>query len=289
MQNNPAIEPHAKILYPQAQTQAEISGNLAMVKDKISAACLRSGRSPDGVQLLPVSKTIASSRIQMAYAAGCRAMGENKVQEAQEKADSMQHLADLRWIVIGHLQSNKVRQVCRFASEFHALDSLKLAQALEDHLQKEGRAMDVLVQVNTSGEASKYGLQPAATAAFLHGLKDFSALKVRGLMTLAMLSSHSDQVRSCFQTLRSLRDQLQQNTPQLCELSMGMSGDFELAIEEGATIIRVGQAIFGARATSDQYYWPEKTAQERGSVDVCFAPALSQKMASRKACDEGNN
>ncbi|AMC36921.1 hypothetical protein VN23_21210 [Janthinobacterium sp. B9-8] len=111
MQNNPAIEPHGKILYPQAQTQAEISANLAMVKNKMAAACLRSGRSPDAVQLLPVSKTIPSSRIQMAYAAGCRAMGENKVQEAQEKAASMQHLADLRWIVIGHLQSNKVRHL----------------------------------------------------------------------------------------------------------------------------------------------------------------------------------
>lgn len=260
MQNNP--EPHAKTLFPQAQTQAEISANLVRVKNKMAAACLRSGRSPDAVQLLPVSKTIPAPRIQMAWAAGCHVMGENKVQEAEGKSAALHHLADLRWIVIGHLQSNKVRQACRFASEFHALDSLKLAQTLENHLQKEGRSMEVLVQVNTSGEASKYGLQPAETAAFLHQLKGFSALKVRGLMTLAMRSVHSDQVRQCFQTLRDLRDQQQQNWPQLSELSMGMSGDFELAIEEGATMIRVGQAIFGARAISDQYYWPEEQTEE---------------------------
>jgi pyridoxal phosphate enzyme (YggS family) len=157
----------------------------------------------------------------------------------------------LRWVLIGHLQTNKARYAARFADEFQALDSLRVAEALDTQLQKQGRALDVLVQVNTSGEASKFGLAPADVAAFVRQLPAFSSLRVRGLMTLAVFSPDAALVRRCFVRLRTLRDQLRQDAPDgitLDELSMGMSGDFELAIAEGATTVRVGSALFGARS-----------------------------------------
>lgn len=246
--------------YPTAHSVEDFRRNLAAVRARIAAACARVGRDPAGVRLLPVSKTVSEERIRQAYAAGCRELGENKVQEAQRKAEAMADLADLRWSVIGHLQTNKARIVACFASEFQALDSLRVAEALDRRLQAEGRGLDVLVQVNTSGEASKFGLPPAEVAGFVRELPAFSALRVRGLMTLARLSADPAQVRPCFMLLRDLRERLRQEAPAgiaMDELSMGMSGDFELAIEEGATVVRVGQAIFGARATLDSHYWPD--------------------------------
>ena len=245
--------------YPTAATVADFERNLAQVRARIDAACGRVGRDPAGVRLLPVSKTVDEARIRLAHAAGCRFLGENKVQEAHGKWEAMQDLADLRWSVIGHLQTNKAKLVARFAAEFQALDSLRVAEALDRRLQAEGRSLDVFVQVNTSGEASKYGLAPDEVAAFIAALPAFTALRVRGLMTLALFSAEPEQVRPCFVILRELRDRLRQSAPagvQLDELSMGMSGDFELAVEEGSTVVRVGQAIFGARATSDSFYWP---------------------------------
>lgn len=245
--------------YPQALTLADFQHNLAVVQVRMAAACQRAGRDAASVRLLPVSKTQAADRMRLAHAAGCRMLGENKVQEAWGKWEALQDLTDLRWSVIGHLQTNKAKLVARFASEFQALDSLRLAEALDRRLQAEGRALDVFVQVNTSGEASKYGLAPEAVPSFLQALPAMSALRVRGLMTLALFSHDSARVRQCFVRLRRLRDQLRHSAPacmSLDELSMGMSGDFEIAIEEGATVVRVGQAIFGARAVPDQHYWP---------------------------------
>ena len=245
--------------YPQALTLADFQHNLAAVQARMAAACQRAGRDAGSVRLLPVSKTQPADRLRLAHAAGCRMLGENKVQEAWGKWEALQDLTDLRWSVIGHLQTNKAKLVARFACEFQALDSLRLAEALDRRLQAEGRALDVFVQVNTSGEASKYGLAPEAVPAFLQALPAMSALRVRGLMTLALFSHDSARVRQCFVRLRRLRDQLRQSAPagmSLEELSMGMSGDFDIAIEEGATVVRVGQAIFGARAVPDQHYWP---------------------------------
>lgn len=245
--------------YPQAATLQDFERHLAAVQARIDAACARVGRDPAGVRLLPVSKTQPGASVRLAHAAGCRLLGENKPQEAYSKWQATQDLPDLRWSVIGHLQTNKAKLVARFASEFQALDSLRVAEALERRLQAEGRALDVFVQVNTSGEASKYGLPPGEVAAFLRALPAFPALRVRGLMTLALFSSEAGRVRECFVLLRTLRDRLRQEAPAgiaLEELSMGMSGDFEIAIEEGATVVRVGQAIFGARALPDSHYWP---------------------------------
>ncbi|MCC5900763.1 MAG: YggS family pyridoxal phosphate-dependent enzyme [Halomonas sp.] len=233
--------------------------NLAAVQARIDTACRRSNRDPAAVRLLPVSKTKPETSLRLAYAAGCRVLGENKVQEAFRKWEAMQDLDDLHWSVIGHLQTNKAKLVARFASEFQALDSLRLAEALDRRLQIEGRSLDVFVQVNTSGEPSKYGLAPEDVPAFVQALPAFTALRVRGLMTLALFSSEAERVRQCFMLLRTLRNQLRHSAPAsigLDELSMGMSGDFEIAIEEGATVVRVGQAIFGARPMPDSHYWP---------------------------------
>lgn len=244
---------------------AAIRANLASVRRRIAAACQRAGREPESVRLLPVSKTVPASILRDAYRAGLSSFGENKVQEARSKAEA---LADLpvSWSVIGHLQTNKAKFVARFTAEFQALDSLKVAQELERRLQAEGRALDVFVQVNTSQEASKYGLVPGDTPAFVAKLRDFPALRVRGLMTLAVFSADERRVRRCFNLLRSLRDELRDRAPRGMapgELSMGMSGDFETAIEEGATVVRVGQAIFGRRPLPDSHYWPERgTAKE---------------------------
>ncbi|MDR2154050.1 MAG: YggS family pyridoxal phosphate-dependent enzyme [Burkholderiaceae bacterium] len=245
--------------WPQAESVEDFRRNLAQVYGRIAAACQRAGRDPASVRLLPVSKTKPEDSIRLAYAAGCRLLGENKPQEAYRKWEATTNLSDLRWSVIGHLQTNKAKLVARFASEFQALDSLRVAEALERRLQGEGRSLDVFVQVNTSGEASKYGLPPDEVAAFLRALPSFPALRVRGLMTLALLSAEPARVRQCFVLLRNLRDQLRQEAPAgiaIDELSMGMSGDYEIAIEEGATVVRVGQAIFGARDTPDSHYWP---------------------------------
>ena len=233
--------------------------NVDTIRTRIDAACRAAGRNPLEVRLLPVSKTVDEARLRAAYAIGLRELGENKVQEALGKSEAMADLIDLRWVLIGHLQTNKAKYAARFASEFQALDSLRVAEALERRLQAEGRGLDVFVQVNTSGEASKYGLPPDEVAAFLRELPAFPALRVRGLMTLALFSAEAERVRECFVLLRGLRDRLRQEAPDgigLDELSMGMSGDYEIAIEEGASVVRVGQAIFGARATPDAYYWP---------------------------------
>ena len=247
-------------LYPQATTAAEITANLASIQARIHAACAACGRDPAEVRLLPVSKTVPAERLHFAYDVGIRLLGENKVQEAYDKWQALTDLDGLNWAVIGHLQSNKVKYVARFAAEFQALDSLDIAEGLDRRLQQEGRSLDVFVQVNTSDEPQKYGIAPDAAAAFIRALPQYSSLRLRGLMTLALFSDDKDAVRRCFIRLRELRDGLQQQNPAVAELSMGMSGDFELAIAEGATTVRVGQAIFGARSLPDSHYWPEGKA-----------------------------
>lgn len=249
--------------YTTANTVDEFRQHLAAVHARIAVACARSGRDPSTVRLLPVSKTVPEQRIRNACAAGCRRLGENKVQEAHRKWQAMADLPDVSWAIIGHLQTNKAKLVAEFASEFHALDSLRVAAALDKHLQALGRSLDVLVQVNTSAEESKFGLEPGAVEAFVKQLPAFASLRVRGLMTLALFSDDAVKVRPCFVRLRTLRDRLRQSAPAgvaMDELSMGMSGDYELAIEEGSTIVRVGQAIFGARRVADSAYWPEQGA-----------------------------
>ncbi len=246
-------------IYQEAVSASDFAENLRAVQKRINEACARANRDPKTVRLLPVSKTVNESRLRQAYAAGMRFLGENKVQEASQKEAAMRDLPDLKWAIIGHLQTNKAKLVARFASEFQALDNLRVAETLDCALQKEGRALEVLVQINTSNEASKYGLLPEEALSFIKQLLPYKSLKIKGLMTLALFSDDHQRVRDCFLKLRKLQEKLRQEAFSefdFSELSMGMSGDFEIAIEEGATIVRVGQAIFGARTLNDTHFWP---------------------------------
>jgi PLP dependent protein len=229
----------------------QVADNLVQVRDRIEAACRRADRDPGSVRLMAVSKTHGPEMVEEAYAAGVRLFGENRVQEAAEKAKQVTGHPDLVWAMIGHLQSNKARTIAGFAGEFHALDSIKVAEALHRRLHDTGRDLDVFIQVNSSDEPQKYGLRPEDVAVFTHDLARFGTLRVRGLMTLAVLSEDRAAVESCFARMQTLQRDLQQaGAPgSYDELSMGMSGDFELAIAYGATTVRVGEAIFGPRAS----------------------------------------
>ncbi len=236
-----------------------IAERLTAIHGRMTAASLRAGREPASTRLMLVTKTVDAGRVQEAIAAGQHLLGENKVQEGLAKARELAG-QPVQWSMIGHLQTNKVRQVLDFASEVQSLDRLSLAVALDRRLQQLGRGIDVLVQVNTSAELTKYGLVPDDVSGFLKALPAFSSLCVRGFMTLARFTPDQDEVRRCFALLRAIRGRARQDAPQgagLETLSMGMSGDFEVAIEEGATLVRVGQAIFGERPLPDSYYWPE--------------------------------
>lgn len=239
-----------------AQTQADFAANLASVRERIARAEQAAGRAPGSVRLLPVTKTVPSERLRLAIAAGVDWLGENKVQEALQKSEELADLPQLKYSVIGHLQTNKSKYVARFAHEFQALDNLRQAEALQRRLELEDRTLDVFVQVNTSGEESKFGMPPEAAPGFVKQLPAFDRLHVKGLMTLAIFSTDQVAVRRCFQKLRAVRDTVREADERIAELSMGMSGDFELAIAEGATVVRVGQGIFGARALPDSHYWP---------------------------------
>jgi PLP dependent protein len=235
-----------------------IGARAASVRERMAAACARVGRQPAAVALLPVTKTVAPERLRAAFAAGLTRFGENKIQEACAKAEALRDLP-IAWSIIGHLQTNKAKHVARFATEMQSLDSLRVAEALDRRLQVEGRGIDVLVQVNSSSEPSKYGLPPEEALGFARRLGAFRALRIKGLMTLAVFSADEARVRACFRGLAAVQARLRQDAAAVsdwAELSMGMSGDFEIAVEEGATLVRVGQAIFGPRPLPDSAYWP---------------------------------
>ena len=231
-----------------------MAGRLAQIQQRIADACARAGRSPDSVTLLPVSKTFGVDAIREAMALGLTRFGENKTQEIRQKAAALSGQG-LQWVLIGHLQTNKSKDAARDATEVQSLDRPDLAEALHRRLLNEGRTLDVLVQVKTSAEPSKFGMAPEDVAAFLRRIAaEFPTLRVKGLMTLAVNSPDPEEVRACFRALRELRDQLRAEDIagiSLDRLSMGMSGDFELAIEEGSTEVRIGTAIFGARTYPD--------------------------------------
>lgn len=227
-----------------------------VVRERVDAACLAAGRDPSEVGILPVSKTFPAEVIREAVALGQHRFGENRVQEIRAKFEPLADCA-IKWVMIGHLQTNKAKEVARLASEVQSLDRLELAKALHKRLQIESRTLDVLVQVKTSSEETKYGLPADMLPRFLDTLRGFDTLRVRGLMTLAIHSEDEGEVRRCFRLLRGLRDAALADGHDVQRLSMGMSGDFPLAIAEGATEVRIGTAIFGARAHPDSYYWPE--------------------------------
>ncbi|HWV37657.1 MAG TPA: YggS family pyridoxal phosphate-dependent enzyme [Vulgatibacter sp.] len=236
------------------EDRALIAARIAAVRERMAAACARVGRSPDEVRLLLATKTVPVERIRFAVEAGATLLGENRVQEALGK---YRGVPEAEWHFIGHLQTNKVRQVLEFAKVIHSVDRPSLVEALDARLQRQGREVDVLLQVNTSYEASKFGVSPEGALELARLAARRETLRVRGLMTIGPLSDDLERVRRAYRLLRQLRDELQPEIGELPILSMGMSGDFELAIEEGATLVRVGTSVFGPRGTLDSEYWPE--------------------------------
>ena len=189
-----------------------VAENLAAVEARIKAACTRVGRDPSEIRLVPVSKNQSMELIAEAYDSGIRIFGENRVQEAAEKARHFADRADLKWAIVGHLQTNKARQVAAFASEFHALSSIRIAAALDKALIDQGRGLDVFLQINSSGEPQKFGLPPDEVEPFAIALKAYDTLRVRGLMTLAVLSDDQWAIRACFERMRELQRRLQGNS-----------------------------------------------------------------------------
>ncbi|MSS45667.1 YggS family pyridoxal phosphate-dependent enzyme [Cutibacterium sp. WCA-380-WT-3A] len=228
-----------------------VADNVAAVRTRIDDACRACGRDPSDVSLLPVSKTKPPSMVDEAYRAGYRLFGENKVQDALAKSELMD--ADhpgLEWSIIGGLQTNKAKYVARFATEFQALDSLKVAHELDKRLQQEGRQLRVLVQVNSSAEPQKSGIAPEEAVEFARELTAFDSLDVRGLMTVALNTPDPKAVADCFDIVVATQEKLRQdvsNVSDWSELSMGMSGDLEIAIAHGSTQVRIGTDIFGPR------------------------------------------
>ena len=228
--------------------ESTLADRLRRTRARLDDACRAAGRDPAQVTLLPVSKTFDAGVVAAAVALGLKRFGENRVQEIKQKSDALS-THDLAWVVIGPLQTNKAKDVARLASEVQTLDRIELAQALDHRLQHEGRAIDVLVQVKTSPEESKHGLAPNDLPELLDQLRAFDTLRLKGLMTIATHTEDEAEVRRCFAQLRGLRDGLAGRF-ELPRLSMGMSGDFALAIAEGSTEVRIGSAIFGERPRS---------------------------------------
>lgn len=213
---------------------------LAEVRQRIEAACRRAGRAPDGVTLVGVTKGQPVESVAEALACGLRDIGENRVQEALQKAGALRTMGVApRWHLIGHVQTNKAKAAAGLSAIIHSVDSLRLAQALDRAAHE---PLPILLEVNVAGEASKFGFAPGEVAHALSEIAALPRLDVRGLMTVAPLTDRPETVRPVFRRLRELRDELG-----LRELSMGMTDDFETAIEEGATLVRVGRAIFGER------------------------------------------
>lgn len=216
--------------------------------ERIHAACQRANRNHEDVELVLVTKEIAPNEIERAYRLGVRDFGESQVQEWAEKR---RHLPlDIRWHFMGSLQTNKVKFLVGQVALIHSCDRLDLAKALQKEAEKHHRIVDVLIQVNTSGEETKHGFQPNAVAHSVSEILAFNCLNIRGLMTIGPHTEDKKRIRSSFQSLRALRDRLQRDFPNVDwhYLSMGMSSDFELAIEEGGNLLRIGSAVFGERA-----------------------------------------
>lgn len=230
-----------------------IRENVAVVEAKIAAAAKRAGRNPEDILLLAVSKTKPVEVIKEAVACGLTSLGENKVQEIMEKYEPMGN--GVHWHLIGHLQTNKVKYIIDKVDMIHSVESLHLAKEIDKRAAAAHVRMDILVEVNIAGEESKFGVQPADTEAFLRELAKFDNIRVRGLMTVAPFVNDPEENRVYFRKMRELL--VDMNAKRIDNitmdvLSMGMTGDYEVAIEEGATIVRVGTGIFGER------YYPNK-------------------------------
>jgi len=222
---------------------AEIGANVARVRDRIAEAALRSGRRPDTVLLVAVTKTVDLDRIREGVACGLRVLGENRVQEARAKVPE---IAGVVWHLVGSLQRNKVKEALRLFETIHSVDSLGLAEEISRRAEGAARPAEVLIQINISEEAQKHGVPPEGAEDVVAGALRLGGIRVRGLMGMAPLVPDPEAARPCFRRLRELRDRLRDalSSEALEDLSMGMTDDFEVAIEEGATMVRIGRALF---------------------------------------------
>jgi|SRR5690554_4058378 len=234
--------------------------NIDEIKKRMELACRKAGRNPEDVKLLLATKTVAAERIKIALENGSTLIAENKVQELKEKYKALKDTPHTKHF-IGHLQTNKIKDVIKHGVTcLQSLDRWDLAQKLHDRLEKEHKTMNVFIQVNTSNEESKFGVHPKEALAFIKQVATLDRIQIKGLMTIGLFSAEKEKVRKCFQTLKNIQQEiieLRLPNVEVQELSMGMSSDLEIAIEEGATIVRIGTAVFGERIYSDSYYWNE--------------------------------
>ena len=237
-----------------------IQENIRHIMKRIQTACKKAGRDPKEVQLLLATKTVEPERILQAFSCGCTLIGENKIQELRDKYEALSvvpHTAHF----IGHLQSNKIKEVVQYAQCIQSIDNLDTAQKLEQRLAQEGRNLDVLVQVNTSAEKSKFGCVPEDADLLVKAIAALPHITIRGFMTIGLFSGEEEKVRACFRRLKQVQKRVAaMGLPNVSTdiLSMGMSGDLEIAIEEGSTMLRIGTAVFGERQYPDSRYWTEK-------------------------------
>ena len=222
--------------------------NLENVEQKIQAACERSGRNRSEVTLIAVSKTKPAEMVQEAYDLGIRLFGENKVQEIMDKSEVLP--ADIHWHMIGHLQRNKVKYIVDKVAMIHSVDSLRLAETIEKEAEKKDVVVPILIEVNVAQEESKFGLKPEEVLPFIEQIASFPHIQIKGLMTIAPYVENAEENREIFRELKKLSVDIAAkniNNVTMSVLSMGMTGDYMVAVQEGATMVRVGTGIFGAR------------------------------------------
>lgn len=237
-----------------------ITENLQAINQRIENACKNAGRDPREVKILLATKTVPVDRIQLALQAGYRLIGENKVQEMSQKYEALQELQPTHHF-IGHLQTNKIKDLLKYDIDcIQSIDRFELAHKLHQRLNAQNKTMNILIQVNTSREESKFGVVPEHTIELIGQVSALHSLRIKGLMTIGLFSANQEKIRSCFRLLKKIQKEISLlyiPGVEMKELSMGMSGDLEIAIEEGATIIRVGTAVFGKRSYPDTFYWNE--------------------------------
>jgi hypothetical protein len=238
--------------------EIQVQDRLNEVRERIEAAASRAGRETNGIRIVGVTKSHPFEVVLAAHEAGLELIGENRVEEALAKKAAANELSDLEWHMIGHIQSRKSRTVVQIFDSVHSVDRAKIADRLNRDAEHAGIRLPILLECNVSGEASKWGWQLTERESWPEIVEEFTRiqnlvnLEVRGLMTMAPMVAEQERVRPVFERLRNLRDYLQQAVPgDWTELSMGMTDDYEIAVEEGATLLRIGRAIFGPRATDN--------------------------------------
>ncbi|MBS1519161.1 MAG: YggS family pyridoxal phosphate-dependent enzyme [Bacteroidetes bacterium] len=231
----------------------KILSNYSSIKEKIKEVCERVGRDPEEITLVAVSKTFPFTRIIELNSIGHMDFGENKIREMRDKYYniSFQYSGKINWHMVGHLQSNKVKDIIAFIHLIHSVDTYNLAEVIDTTAKKINKKVDILIQVNTSNEPQKYGVAPDETERLCRQISLLENVNIKGLMTMAKFTDDRDEIRGNFRTLKGLFDKIKPDYPDFKYLSMGMTGDYDIAIEEGSNMLRIGTAIFGERVAKD--------------------------------------